>query len=804
MDLLTDLRHALRRLLAAPSFTAVAVLTLALGIGSTSAIYSVIDALMLRPLPYADPQRLVDLGTATERGGILAYFDPTEIPDLQAKTDLFASLDGWTFASGTLAGGGEPSVAFGAALGGNVMRTLGVSARLGRVIDESDTRGGQPVIVLSDASWRKRFGADPGIVGRKIRRDNETLEVIGVMPPAFAFPDGRREFWVPLTATVDGRAPSLQVVARLRSDLTLAGARARIEASALPPRSAQEGAVPRALRVLPPLAGKVNPPVRTALYLLAGAVGFVLLIACANIANLLFVQHAAREREVAVRTALGASRARLARQFLTEVMVLAAVGGLLGLIVAQWAIALLQATAPPQMTFLSVHSIGLDGRVLLFSLLLTLLTGALCGSVPAWRSARAMPHHALKAGGRGATDGPGHERLRRAFVVLQLAVSVVLLVGAALLARTFLHLTQVDPGFESDHLALTTLELPRWRYPTAEAREAFLATLSQRLRALPGVVDVTRSGGAPPDGGNLDLAPTFEIEGRGVVLDDPKLVVPNSSVSPEYFAVMGIPMIAGRSFSADDTSGAPAAIIISQTMASRLWPGTNAVGQRLKLRQNSNAPWYTVVGIVQDVYQLDYAQTRGQFAYYFPATQRGLGAVQTIALRTAGDPAFVLPLVRDQVRALDPEQSIWKLDTAPTAYARFFALPRFYTSLMAALAGLGIVIAAVGLYGVLTYAIAQQTREFGIRLALGAQKRDILRMVLRGGAVVTGLGLLAGALGSVFVTRSLESMLVDVPRLDPIAYGVVAIVLALVALAACWIPASRATRVDPVVALRAD
>ena len=546
MDLLTDLRHSVRRMLAAPSFTAVAVLTLALGIGSTTAIYSVIDALMLRPLPFADPDRLVDLGTATERGGILVYFDPTEIPDLQSKTDIFASLDGWTFASGTLAGVDEPSVAMGAALGGNLMRTLGVSARLGRVIDDSDTRGAQQVIVLSDAAWRKRFGADPGIIGRKIRRDNETREVIGVMPPAFAFPNAQREFWVPLTATVDGRTPSLQVVARLRSDLTLADARARIEASALQPRSAQEGSVPRALRVVPPLARSLNPPVRTTLYLLAGAVGFVLLIACANIANLLFVQHAAREREVAVRTALGASRARLARQFLTEVMVLAGVGGLLGLIVAQWAIALLQATAPSQMTFLSIHAFGLDGRVLFFALLLTLLTGGLCGVLPALRSARAMPHHALKAGGRGATDGPGQERLRRAFVVLQLAVSVILLVGAALLARTFLRLTQVDPGFESAHLAIATLELPRWRYPTPETREEFLTRLSDRLRALPGVVNITRSGGAPPDGGNLDFGLTFEVEGRGVVLDDPKIVVPNSSVSGEYFAVMGIPIIAGR------------------------------------------------------------------------------------------------------------------------------------------------------------------------------------------------------------------------------------------------------------------
>ncbi len=565
----------------------------------------------------------------------------------------------------------------------------------------------------------------------------------------------------------------------------------------------------RPLRIAPSLVRHLNPPVKNTIYLLAGAVAFVLLIACANIANLLLVQNASRYREVAVRTALGAPRAALIRQFMTESLLLAALGGVLGLLVAQWAINLLVSSAPRELTYFSANAFALDARVVAFAIALTTIVGGLCGVLPAIKGSRGVAQDALKGGGRSATDGPGQARMRSAFVVLQLAVSVVLLIGATLLARTFIQLTRINPGFDAANLAIVTLELPRWKYPNMRAREEFFTTLSDRVRALPGVTGVAQGAGAPPEGGNIAFGLTFEVEGRGVVLDDSNLppgrsrmVVPFSQVSADYFSVMGIPVLAGRGFSADDVRGAPLAIVINQEMATRLWRGDNAVGQRLRLDTGPKDPWYTVVGVVGDVYQFDYAQPRGQLAYYFPISQYGTSAVQTLVVRSATDPTAVLPLLRQQVRDLDPDQYVWKLGTVTTKYGEFFALPRFYTLLMAALAGLGVVIAAVGLYGVLAYAIAQRTREFGVRLALGAQRGDILRMVLRSGAIVTAIGLLAGAAGSLFVTRSLESMLVEVPRLDPVTYVAVVVLLAGVALVACWVPARRATRVDPVEALR--
>ena len=804
-NLLTDLRYAVRRLASAPGFTAVASLTLALGIGATTAIYSVVDALMLRPLPYADPERLVDLGTAGSGSGILRYFDREQVAALQTRTDLFSSVDGWTYAGGTMVGGDEPTSVAGAAVGGSLMRALGVQPQLGRLLEESDARTGAQVIVLSDESWRKRFGADPGIVGRAVRLDNQAFEVIGVMPASFKFPDGRREFWTPLapaSATAGGRPESLLVMARVRGDLTMQEARARIEASTVDARTAQGTTAARPLRIAPSLVRHLNPPVKNTIYLLAGAVAFVLLIACANIANLLLVQNASRYREVAVRTALGAPRATLIRQFMTESLLLAALGGVLGLLVAQWAINLLVSSAPRELTYFSANAFALDARVVAFAIALTTIAGVLCGVLPAVKGSRGVAQDALKGGGRSATDGPSQARMRSAFVVLQLAVSVVLLIGATLLARTFIQLTRVNPGFDARNLSILTLELPRWKYPNMRAREEFFNTLTDRVRALPGVTGVTQGAGAPPEGGNIAFGLTFEVEGRGVVLDDAKLVVPFSQVSADYFSVMGIPVLAGRGFSPDDVRGAPLAIVINQEMATRLWRGDNAVGQRLRLDTGPKDPWYTVVGVVGDVYQFDYAHPRGQLAYYFPISQYGTSATQTLVVRSATDPTAVLPLLRQQVRDLDPDQYIWKLGTVTTKYGEFFALPRFYTLLMAALAGLGVVIAAVGLYGVLAYAIAQRTREFGVRLALGAQQADILRMVLRSGAVVTAMGLFAGAAGSLFVTRSLESMLVEVPRLDPVTYAAVVVLLAAVALVACWIPARRATRVDPVVALR--
>ena len=797
MSILTDVRYALRRFQSAPGFVAVAAVTLALGIGATTAIYSVVDSLLLKPLPYGDPARLISVGTQG-RTGVGMYFDGNQIADLKSRSELFAAVDAYNFGGMKTLGGNEPTQAAAAVVGGAVMRILAVPPQLGRIIDESDVREGRQVIVLGDALWRSAFGADPSIVGRTIGLDDTAAEVVGVMPPSFRFPTVRQDFWMPFDPLKGPAGRPMFAVARLPTDRTVGDAIARLEGSTIAARDRQGAAVQTPLRVAPPLGRHLNTPVRTAIFLLSGAVVLVLLIACANIANLLMVQNAGRYREVAVRAALGASRARLVSQLLIESALLAAIGGGLGLIVSQWFLDALVISAPESSGIVNVNGFGLDRRVVLFAIAATMVTGCLSGILPAFKGARGSAA-ALRSGGRSATDAPRQERVRQVFVVVQLAVSMVLLVGATLLGRTFVHLNRVDPGFEPRNLALATIELPSWRHRGDAARKAFADALLERVRALPGV----RAAGLTGSGG-FSFGFTFEIEGRGVVLDDPRLDMPFDDVGPEYFSLMGIPIVAGRAFGVEDVATGPPAMIISQALATRLWGNENPVGQRFRLRSRPKEPWYTVVGVAGNVYEANYAQTRNQPAYYRPLSQSPPPGVVTVVVRALGQPASLLPLIRDQVKAVDPGQPVWKLRTGEMEFAEFVALPRFYTLVMGVLAGLGVVIAAVGLYGVLAYAISQRTREFGVRLALGAQKADVLGLVLRTGAAATALGLVAGVAGSLFVTRWIESMLIDVPRVDPISYGVAVGVFAVIALAACWVPARRAVNVDPIVALRCE
>jgi putative ABC transport system permease protein len=795
MSILTDVRYALRRFQAAPGFVAVAAITLALGIGATTAIYSLVDSLLLKPLPYGDPTRLVDLGTQGQTGGS-RYFNPDQIAELKSRTDVFASVDGFNFGGTTTLGANEPTQATAALVGGSLMRMLAVPPQLGRIIDESDVREGREVIVLSDPLWRSAFGADPSIVGRAIGLNDRTVEVVGVMPPSFKFPTVRQDVWLPFDPVKAQAGRPMFAIARLPSDRAAEDAIARVEGSTIATRDRQGALVQTPLRVVQSLGRFLGSSARTAIFLLAGAVVLVLLIACANIANLLMVQNAGRYREVAVRTALGASRAVLVRQFLVESALLAAIGGGLGLIVSQWFLDALVIGAPERSGIVNVNGFGLDRRVVLFAIAATTVTGCLSGILPAFKGARGSAN-ALRSGGRSATDGPRQERLRHAFVVVQLAVSMVLLVGATLLGRTFVQLNRVDPGFDPQNLALATMELPAWKYRGAAARKAFADTMLERVRALPGVRAAALNGS-----GGVSYGFTFELEGRGVVLDDPRMEMPFEDVGSDYFSLMGIPIVAGRAFTADDVPNGPPAIIISQGLATRVFGGENPVGQRFRLRARPKEPWFTVVGIAGNVYQNNYTQTRNQPAYYRPLSQSQPPSVFTVTARTLGNPAALLPLIRDQVKAIDPGQPVWQLRTSEMEFAEFVAMPRFYTLVMGVIASLGVIIAAIGLYGVLAYAISQRTRELGVRIALGAQKTDVLGLALRTGASATALGLAAGIAGSVFLSRWIESMLVDVPRVDPISYGVAAVLFSVIALAACWIPARRATNVDPIVALR--
>jgi predicted permease len=389
------------------------------------------------------------------------------------------------------------------------------------------------------------------------------------------------------------------------------------------------------------------------------------------------------------------------------------------------------------------------------------------------------------------------------FVVLQLAVSLVLLVGAGLLARTFVHITAIDPGFDPSNVVTIDLALPRWKYSTADSQRHFFDQVLERLRATPGIAAAAVAGGTPPGGGGISFRLTFEIEGRGIVLDDPGLLMPFGEVDGNYFDVVGIPLKAGRTFSREDTPDGPRTMIISEVMARRLWKGDNPIGQRL--RTDPSRPWYTVVGVVGDVYQLEVSQPRGLFAAYYPNTQsRGIAAQQTVVVRTDSDPLAMIPAIRQQIWTVDPDQPFIRIGPLADEYAEFFATPRFYAFLMISFAAIGLAITAVGLYGVLAFAIAQRTREFGIRMALGARPTDVRRLVLASGFVLVATGLVLGGAGSLLVTRALESLLVEVPRTDPLTYAVVTVALGAVALIACWIPARRATRVDPMVALRCE
>jgi putative ABC transport system permease protein len=803
--LLSDLRHSVRRLRSAPGFTAIAAITLALSIGATTAIYSVVDALMLRPLPYRDPGRLVDVSSSN---GAITHrnMSAEQLRQWRAQTQIFAAVEGYANRRETVTVGAEPDTILGSALTGGMMAMLGVRPQLGRGITETEAQPGRDqVIVISDALWRGRFGADPDVIGQTIKLSEMTYEVIGVMPARFNFPYGERQFWVPLALTPAPGSPPvrLTITARIRPDLGVGQAQLRAEASTI--ALVESKALPAGFKVKldEPIARHLNMPVRRALYALAGAVSLVLLIACANIANLRLVQGAGRIREIAVRAALGATRGRLIRELLTETLLLAAVGGACGLLLAQWTIDLLAFYAPSDMTFLNVHEIALDTRVLLFAVVLTAATSVLFGLLPALRTSRDVPNKALQEGTRSATGAPRQERLRRAFVLVQLALSMMLLIGAGLLARSLVHITRIDPGFQPRNLISASLSLPQWKYKTRPIQQQFFEDVRARVRSLPGVVAATVTGGVPPGGGGVSFGLKFEIDGRGVVLDDPSLLMPFSEVDGDYFSVLGIPLKAGRTFSREDTPESPRAIVIGEEMARQLWKGDNPVGQRL--RTSPEGRWSTVIGVVGDVYQFRPDQPRGQFAVYYANSQsRGTPGLQTLVIRTAGEPSAMIPSIKQQIWAVDPEQPIYRIESIESAYADFFATPRFQAFLMSAFALIGLAITAVGLYGVLAYAIAQRTREFGVRLALGARRGDILRLVLRSGLTLTTVGIAAGVAGSLVVTRALESLLVEIQPTDRLTYAIVVASLVLVAGVACWIPARRATQVDPVVALRTE
>ena len=805
-----DLRYGARVLLKHKGFTLVAVLTLALGIGANTAIFSIVQTVLLRPLPFAQQEQLVMLWKQdTNAGSPFVELALAEVRDWQQQAHTFAgfaAMPATVYGYGyVLTGRGDAVQLESSKVSGSFFSLLGVQPEYGRVFNEGDDQlNGPKVAILSNRIWRKRFNADPNIIGQTITLTEQGFTVIGVMPAKFEFPKGV-DLWLPLKTTMIARAAEnrgatfLQAVGRLKPGVTLAQAEADMNAviSRIASQHPETQATGHRI-VIRPLAAYLFGDARPALWLLLGATGMLLLIATANIANLLLARATARRREFAVRAALGAGRFRLVRQCLSESLVLALAGGAGGVLLASWLIQLLIRVAPSDIP--RIEEVGLNGTVLFFSLVATLLTAILCGLVPALTTARLDLNQALSEGGSKMSGERSGLRTRSALVIAEVAVTVVLLAGATLILRSFVNLSRVDLGFDPHHVLTMHLRVQGAKYGQPEARREFFRQLIERLEAQPGVVAASAVLIRPMEG-TAGWDTPFTLEGQSVA-QALKNRVPNfEAVTPHYFRTFRIPIKAGREFTDEDTNQSPLTAIISETMAKTLFPGVDPLGKRIRLGAAApEDPWRTIVGIAGDVRYRELQNVR--FDLYFPFAQWPSAFVNHFAVRTTTEPAALLATVRREVAAIDPTQAITRVATMDELVAANLAQSRFSAVLLNWLSGLALLMAAIGIYGVLAYSVARRTGEFGIRLALGAQAGDILRLVIGQGMRLVVVGLVLGLTASFALTRLIAGLLFEVSPTDPWSFAGIVLLLMAIALFACWLPARRATKADPMVALR--
>jgi putative ABC transport system permease protein len=803
-DIWHDLRYGLRALLKNPGFTAVAVIALALGIGANSAIFSVVNTVLLRPLPYADPDRLVMVWEDDTKHG---YPRDTPAPanffDWRAQNQVFEGMSATADQSFNLTGVGDPERVDGQAVSANLFSLLGVEPQVGRAfLPEEDQPGEGRVVIMGHALWQRRFGADQGIVGKPVTLNGLSYTVVGVMPPGFQFPGREEELWVPLALTPQQAARRgshyLRVVARLKPGVTVEQAQAEMNTIAArlqqqyPDANAEVGAAVVSLHEQ--VVGDIKP----ALLVLLGAVGLVLLIACANVANLLLARAASRQKETALRIALGASRWRLVRQFLTESVLLAALGGVVGLLLSVWGVSVLKSFIPENVS--QVKAVAVDARVLAFTVLVSLLTGLLFGLAPATQASNFDLNETLKEGGRDSSSGGRGKRLRGLLVVAEVAVSLVLLIGAGLLINSFLRLRSVDPGFRTDHLLTMRVVLPQQKYPDQARRSAFYDELIRRVEAVPGVKSAAVTNWIPlvNQGDSVGVS----VEGR----PDPgpnRPIVATRVVSPHYFQAMGIKLLSGRDFDErTDRADTPAVVVIDETMAKRLWPGEDPLGRRVTPGSpDSPDDWCQVVGVVKDVRQFELtAEPKPQM--YMLYAQADFFAPRHLVVNTSVEPMSLAATVRKTVWDVDRDQPVSNVSTMEEVLSGSIARQRFSTLLLGVFAGVALVLAAVGLYGVMSYSVAQRTREIGLRMALGAQRGDVLRMVVGQGLKLVLVGVAIGLAAAFALTRVMSSLLFGVSATDPATLAAISLLLISVAALASYIPARRATRVDPLIALR--
>jgi predicted permease len=795
-----DIRFALRGLRRNPGFAVVAVATLALGIGANSAIFSVVQAVLLRPLPYHEPERLVTV-LQDGRGPV----SPANLLDLRAQNSVFEQLGAAQAWQATLTGAGPPEAVKALQLTANLFSVLGVPAARGRTFVAGDEApGAARVVVIGHQLWQRRFGGDPGLLGRALVINGESHTVVGIMPPSFQFAPFwimQTELWVPLdlqSRRADRSGASLRLFARRPPAVTLAQAQAQIDT--LTRRLAQqfpEDNTGLRLQVVP-LHDRAVGQIRRALLVLLGCVSLVLLIACANVANLTLARASARRQEIAVRASLGASRARLVRQLLTESVVLALAGGALGLLLAASGVDLLMALAPAGLP--GVHTIALDGPVLGFTLAVALGTGLVFGLAPALTLTRADPGAGLRDGGRGATDGARRNRLRSLLVVSEVALALVLLVGAGLLLRSFQRLIALDPGFDPRHVLSAVIPLVDPRYQEPARRAAFYQDLVGRVRALPGVEAAGAINHLPIGGDVWGFSYTVEGLPPPAPGETPNAVY--RTIAPGYLRALGMSLLAGRDFHAGDRPDSPGVVIVNQAFARRAWPGQDPLGKRIRVEDGGPNP-REVVGLVKDVRERDWtAQPPPEMYLAFlqnPPT-RGL----TLVVRAAGDPLTLAPAIERQVWAVDRNLPVVQVRSMDQVVAQAVGQPRFNLLLLNAFAALALLLAAVGIYGVMAYAVHRRTQELGIRLALGAPASHLRRLVVGQGMALAAVGVALGLVAALSTTHIMRAMLFEVTPTDPLVFGVIAALLLAVAFLATYLPARRATRIDPMLALRAE
>jgi predicted permease len=800
-----DVRHSLRMLLKHKGFTVVAVLTLALGIGINTAMFSVLNTFLFRSLPYPQSERLIRVFRTSPHSQSWPH-SAGNFFDQHDKNTVFEKMAAYTFTSRNLTEQGQTAERLlGLAATADFFPMMGVPPALGRVFKPEEFEpGADDVIVLTDRFWTRRFGSDPTIVGRKIQLDGKTVEVVGVMPPGFEHPIlwGPIDIWQPLAFTPEGKTNRntnyLSSFGLLKPGVSIQQAEqgmVALFANIAKENSSNEG---ESLR-LEPLQRSISDNIgRSVMWFTLGLAGFVLLIACANLANLQLVRTAARSRELAVRAALGAGRWRLLRHSFTESLLVALIGGVISLAIALVAVRFISNRL---FTDLPGASVQLDYRVFGFALLCSLVTGVLFGTVPAWFASRADVNLALRENARGSTAGRSQHRLRHMLIVGEVAFAMVLLAAAGLFLRGLQRFINADPGWRVDGLVIAQMTLRGEKYDEDKQRVVFLTELENRLRTLPGVQQVAIGGSHPVFGFNSSSS--FLVEGRPEPPPDKLPEMFYEPVSPGYFETLGARLQQGRSFNAADTADHPKVVIINETTAHTFWPNESPIGHRIS-STGKNRDYYEVVGVVNDLaFPGDLGEPYTRFEAFVPLAQTAPGYL-IIALRTSATADAIANSLRNAIAGLDPNLPVYRIRTARAAVDQGLGSISLLGSLLGAFAAVGLILAAIGIYGVVSYTVVQRTGELGIRMALGAQTRDVLWLVLGKGAVLVLIGTFLGALGAYGVSRLLISLIPSLPTRDPLILVITALVLIAIALIACYIPARRATRVDPLVALRSE